>query len=388
MKQTLVRRSSVWAFAFVSIHVFAQERTFNTWAQYLGGADSSQYSALKQIDKTNVQRLEVAWRYPTSEQYLFNPTVVGGVIYVQAKNNSLVALDAATGRELWAHAFQGPVTTRGIRYWESRDRSQRRLFTVNAGYLTAIDTRDGQTAPTFGDNGRTDLRTGLECDLKYVPPIQTNNPGRVFGDIVILPLMRSGGDYAYAPGDIHAYSAVTGQLLWQFHTIPRPGEPGYETWPKDFWLRSGGGINWNELTIDEQRGIAYIPTGTGKFDHYGADRKGQNLYANSVIALDARTGQRLWHFQTVHHDLWDYDLPAGPKLLTVKHDGKNADVVIQPTKHGFLFVLDRVTGAPLWPIEERAVPKSDMPGRAGLAHAAVSHEASAVRAPGSDGERS
>ena len=179
---------------------------------------------------------------------------------------------------------------------------------------------------------------------------------------MIVPLMRSGADYSYVPGDIHAYNVRTGKLLWQFHTVPRPGEPGYETWPKDFWTRSGGGINWNELTIDEKRGIAYIPTGTGKFDHYGADRIGQNLYANSVIALDARTGKRLWHFQTVHHDLWDYDLPAGPKLLTVKHEGKNVDVVIQPTKQGFLFVLDRVTGKPLWPIEERPVPKSDVPG--------------------------
>jgi quinate dehydrogenase (quinone) len=287
---------------------------------------------------------------------------VDGVMYVEAKNNSLVALDAATGRELWVHPFQGPVTTRGMNYWESKDRSQRRIFTTNGGFLTAIDARTGQTVMSFGDNGRTDLRTGLDRDLTNVPPIQTNNPGRIFEDILIMPLMRSGADYSYVPGDIHAYSVRTGKLLWQFHTVPRPGEFGYETWPKDFWTRSGGGINWNELTIDEKRGIAYIPTGTGKWDHYGADRVGQNLFANSIIALDARTGKRLWHFQTVHHDLWDYDLPAGPKLLTVKHDGKNVDVVIQPTKHGFLFVLDRMTGQPLWPIEERPVPKSDVPG--------------------------
>jgi quinoprotein glucose dehydrogenase len=283
-------------------------------------------------------------------------------MYVQAKNNSLVALDAVTGRELWAHAFQGPVTSRGMNYWESKDRADRRLFTTNGGFLTAIDARTGQTVQSFGDNGRADLRTGLDRDLTNVPPIQTNNPGRIFEDTLIMPLMRSGADYSYVPGDIHAYNVRTGKLLWQFHTVPRPGEFGYDTWPKDFWTRSGGGINWNELTIDEKRGIAYIPTGTGKWDHYGADRVGQNLFANSIIALDARTGKRLWHFQTVHHDLWDYDLPAGPKLLTVKHDGKNVDVVIQPTKHGFLFVLDRVTGQPLWPIEERAVPKSDVPG--------------------------
>jgi glucose dehydrogenase len=342
----------------------ADLRSFNTWNQYLGGADSSQYSSLSQINKFNVKQLAIAWSYPTGDtvQYLFNPLVVDGVMYVEAKNNSLVALDAVTGRELWVHAFQGAVTSRGMNYWESKDRAYRRLFTTNGGFLTAIDARTGQTVQSFGDNGRTDLRTGLDRDLANVPPIQTNNPGRIFEDILIMPLMRSGADYSYVPGDIHAYSVRTGKLLWQFHTVPRPGEFGYDTWPKDFWTRSGGGINWNELTIDEKRGIAYIPTGTGKWDHYGADRVGQNLFANSIIALDARTGKRLWHFQTVHHDLWDYDLPAGPKLLTVKHDGRNVDVVIQPTKHGFLFVLDRVTGQPLWPIEERPVPKSDVPG--------------------------
>jgi glucose dehydrogenase len=342
----------------------AAQRSFATWGQYLGGADSSQYSSLKQINKTNVKQLEIVWTYPAggTEQYLFNPIVIDGVMFVQAKQNSLVALDAATGKELWVHPFQGPVTQRGINYWENKDRSDRRLLTVNGGFLTAIGARDGKTIMSFGDNGRTDLRNGLDRDLTYSPPIQTNNPGRIFEDIMIMPLMRSGGDYNYLPGDIHAYNVRTGKLIWQFHTIPHPGEFGYETWPRDFYQRSGGAINWNEFAIDEKRGIAYIPTGTGKWDHYGADRMGQNLFANSVIALDARTGKRLWHFQTVHHDLWDYDLPAGPKLLTVKHDGKNADILAQPTKHGFLFVLDRVSGQPLWPVEERPVPKSDMPG--------------------------
>jgi quinoprotein glucose dehydrogenase len=337
---------------------------FATWNQYLGGGDSSQYSSLKKINKNNVKQLEVAWSYPTGDtrDYLFSPTVVDNVAYLQAQNNSLVAVDAATGKELWRHPFQGAVTTRGIVYWESKDRSDRRLFTSNAGFLTAINARDGKTVLSFGDNGRTDLRTGLDRDLTNVPPVQGNNPGRIFEDIMIMPIMRAGADYSYTPGDIHAYNVRTGKLLWQFHTIPHPGEFGYETWPKDFWERSGGVFNWNECTVDEKRGIVYIPTATGKFDHYGADRYGQNLFANSIIALDARTGKRLWHFQTVHHDLWDYDLPAGPKLLTVKNNGKNVDVVIQPTKHGFLFVLDRVTGRPLWPIEERPVPKSDVPG--------------------------
>ena len=341
----------------------AADVPFNTWRQHLGGADSSQYSSLKQINKSNVKQLQIVWTYPAGEgSYLFNPIVIDNVIYVQAKNNSLVALDALTGEELWTHPFQGPVVQRGIDYWESRDRADRRLLTINAGFLTAIDARTGQTIASFGDNGRADLRPGLDFDWTNVPPIHTNNPGRIFEDIMIVPLMRSGSDYAYVPGDIHAYSVRTGKLLWQFHTVPRPGETGYETWPKDFWQRSGGGINWSELTIDEKRGIAYTPTGTGKWDYYGADRKGTNLFANSVVALDVRTGKRLWHFQTVHHDLWDYDLPAGPKLLTIRHNGRKVDVVIQPSKQGFLYVLDRVTGQPIWPMEERPVPKSDVPG--------------------------
>jgi glucose dehydrogenase len=363
--RAFMHRVAFWASLTAAVSSAADLRSFQTWSEYLGGADSSQYSSLRQINKSTVRQLEVAWTYGTGDthQYLFNPLMAGGMLYVQAKNNSLVALDAATGKELWVHPFQGPVTTRGINYWESRDQSDRRLFTINGGFLTAIDARDGQTVLSFGDNGRMDLRIGLnDRDWSLSPPIQTNNPGRVFADLIIVPLMRSGGDYAYLPGDIHAYDVRTGKLLWVFHTVPRPGEFGYDTWPKDFWLRSGGGINWNELSIDEPRGIVYVPTGTGKFDHYGADRLGQNLFANSTIALDARTGKRLWHFQTVHHDLWDYDLPAGPKLLTVKHEGKSVDVVIQPTKQGFLFVLDRVTGQPLWPIEERPVPKSDVAG--------------------------
>src|SRR5215831_636042 len=318
----------------LAVPASAQQRTFADWRQYLGGSDSSQYSSLKQISKGNVGRLEIAWTYSTGDanQYLFNPIVIDGVMYVQAKNNSLVALDATTGKEIWVHSFTGAVTTRGINYWESKDRSDRRLFTTNAGFLTAIDARNGKTIESFGDNGRVDARSGLnDRDWSDSPPIQTNNPGRIFEDVIILPLMRSGGDYAYLPGDVHAYDVRTGKLVWQFHTVPRPGEFGYETWPKDFWQRSGGGINWNELTIDEKHGIAFIPTGTGKWDHYGADRKGQNL-------------------------------SAGPKLLTVKHDGKNVDIAVQPSKQGFLYVLERLTGQPLWPIEERPVPKSDVPG--------------------------
>ena len=346
-----------------------ESQSFDAWNQYLGGADSAQYSSLDQIDRSNVDRLEVVWTYPTGDdnQYLFNPIVVDGVMIVQARNNSLVALDAESGREIWVHPFEGAVTTRGVNYWESDDGADRRIFTVNAGFLTALDMGTGQTVTSFGNNGRVDLRLGMDDrDASSNGPVHTNNPGRIWvdpdgEDIVIMPLMRSGADYAYLPGDIHAYYARTGELAWIFHTIPRPGEFGYDTWPDGVWEYAGGAMNWNALSMDTERGIAYIPLSTAKFDYYGGNRLGRNLYGNSLVALDARTGERLWHYQTIHHDLWDYDLPSAPKLLTLQHDGRPVDAVAQPTKHGFLFVFDRVTGEPLWPIEERPVPASDIP---------------------------
>ncbi len=339
----------------------AAEKSFSTWNQYLGGADSSQYSSLKQINKSNVRQLEVAWTYPTGPgTFVFNPIVVDGVMYALAQNNTLVALDASTGKEVWTHPNSGAVGTRGINYWESKDHSDRRLFYINAGFLTAVDARTGKTINSFGDNGRTDLRVGLDRDPGRA--LQTNNPGRIFENIIITPLPAGNASYGSTPADIHAYDVLTGKLLWTFHVIPHPGEFGYDTWPPEAWKTVGGVHNWNEMTIDEKRGIAYIPLGTARYDFYGANRKGNDLFGNSLLALDVRTGKRLWHFQLIHHDLWDYDLPVAPKLLTVKHDGKNVDVVAQATKFGFLYVFDRVTGTPLWPIEERPVPQSDVPG--------------------------
>jgi quinoprotein glucose dehydrogenase len=339
-------------------------RSFNTWGEYLGGPDSSQFSSLKQINKSNVASLEVAWTYPTGDMrtYRFNPIVVDGVMYVLAKNNSVVALDAATGKELWAHANVGAVGERGMNYWENADRSDRRLLYINGGFLTAIDARTGQSIPSFGENGRVDVRVGLHRDVSSVRPLQTSNPGRIFENLIIISLPAGGAAYVSSPGDVHAYDVRTGKLEWVFHTVPEKGEFGADTWPEAA-LENGGGVhNWSELTVDEARGIAYIPLGTARYDFYGGNRHGANLFGNSVLALDARTGKRLWHFQTIHHDLWDYDLPTAPKLLTVRHDGRNVDVVAQPSKQGFLFVFDRVTGKPLWPIEERPVPQTDVPG--------------------------
>jgi glucose dehydrogenase len=337
------------------------DRSFATWSEYLGGADSSQYSSLKQVNKSNVKQLEIAWQYATGPgTYTFDPLIVDGVMYVLAQNNSVVALDAATGKELWVHPNMGAVGQRGMNYWESKDRSDRRLFFINGGFLTTIDARTGKTVMSFGDNGRVDIRNGL--DREPGRPLQTSNPGRIFENIMIVPLPAGGASYDSTPADIHAYDTVTGKMVWQFHVIPHPGEFGYDTWPPDAWKTVGGVHNWNEMTVDEKRGIAYFPLGTARYDFYGANRKGNDLFGNSLLALDARTGKRLWHFQIVHHDLWDYDLTGAPKLLTVKHDGKNVDIVAQPTKFGFLYVFNRVTGEPLWPIEERPVPQSDVPG--------------------------
>jgi quinoprotein glucose dehydrogenase len=336
---------------------------FKTWDQYLGGADSSQYSSLNQITKSNVGGLEVAWTYPTGEATSrFSPIIVDGVMYVLATNRAIVALDAATGKEIWTHPNEGAVGDRGINYWESPERSDRRLLYINGGMLTAIDARNGQTVTTFGKDGRVDLRVGLGREIPNLRPLQTGNPGRVFENLIIISLPAQGASYTANPADIHAYDVRTGELKWVFHTVPRRGEFGADTWPDGALDEIGGVHNWSELTVDVQRGIAYVPTGTARFDFYGGNRHGANLFGNSLVALDARTGKRLWHFQTIHHDLWDYDLPTAPKLLTIRKDGKNVDIVVQPSKQGFVFVFDRVTGQPIWPIEERPVPQSDVPG--------------------------
>jgi glucose dehydrogenase len=335
---------------------------FEGWDQYLGGADSSQYSSLAEIDKANVGRLAVAWTYPTGENYLFNPIVVDGVMYVLAKGRSIVALDAATGAELWAHANEGAVGARGMSFWRSPDGVEKRLLYVNAGFLTAIDATTGATITTFGDNGRVDLRVGLDGDTSTIRLQPTSNPGRIYDDLIIMSLPAGGAGYASTPADIHAYNVRTGALTWIFHTVPRAGELGAETWPEGGLGNYGGVHNWSESTVDSELGIIYIPTGTARYDFYGANREGANLFGNSLLALDARSGKLLWHFQTIHHDLWDYDLPTAPKLLTVRLDGVTIPAVAQPSKQGFVYVFNRITGAPLWPIEERPVPQSDVPG--------------------------
>jgi quinoprotein glucose dehydrogenase len=339
----------------------AQSSSDKWWPGYSGGPDNSRYVASRQIDKRNVSRLDVAWTYPHGETG-FHPIAVRGVVYGRGRNGSLVAVDAKTGRELWVRENMNGMTSRGINYWESRDGGDRRLIFSMDSLLQQVDAKTGKSIPSFGRNGVVDLREGLDGrDPDTVGNIQSNTPGEVFENLIILG-SAPGEGYMSAPGDIRAYDVLTGRLVWTFHTVPRPGEFGYETWPKDAWKYIGGVNNWGEMTVDVARGIVFIPLGSPTYDFYGADRIGANLFGTSIVALEARTGKRLWHFQLVHHDLWDMDPSAAPQLTTIRHNGRTKDVVAVASKLPWLYVFDRVTGEPIWRIEERAVPKSEMPG--------------------------
>ncbi|WP_439583598.1 outer membrane protein assembly factor BamB family protein [Dyadobacter bucti] len=334
-----------------------------TWRDFGGGPDQSKYFVQDEITKSNVNQLKVAWTYSTADEnvYQFNPLIVDNIMYVLAKGNSLVALDAASGKEIWIHANLQGIAPRGINYWESKDRKDRRLIFQMNNYLQAIDALTGKSILNFGDNGLVDLRQGLGRDPLTVTRAQSGTPGKIFENLLLLG-SSTGENYMSSPGDVRAYDVVTGKLAWTFHTIPHPGEYGYDTWPKDAYKYIGGVNTWGEISVDAERGIAYYPLGSPTYDYYGGDRIGSNLYGNSILALDARTGKRIWHYQLVHHDLWDYDLSAAPQLVTVNHDGKKIDAVAVAGKNGFMFVFDRVNGKPLWPIEERPVPASTVPG--------------------------
>jgi len=347
----------------------ASAQTTN-WQDYLGGPASSHHSPLKQINTGNAHKLDVAWSFPTGDDisYTFSPLVIDNIAYVAAQKGSLVALDATTGKQLWAHPFTAPGDTpsrfagiagmRGANYWESKDRKDRRILVTANGSLYALDARTGKLVDSFADHGRLDLKIGID---RATRPLASRSAGRIFENILILG-SATGEGYLAPPGDIRAFDVVTGKLLWVFHTIPRPGEPGYDTWPKDAYKYMGGVDVWGEITVDTKRGIAYFPVASAKYELYGGDRPGNNLYADCILALDARTGKQLWHFQTIHHDIWDYDPDSAPQLVTVKHDGKTVDAVALASKNGFLYVFDRVTGKPLWPIEERPVPAGNVPG--------------------------
>lgn len=345
------------------------------WDTYLGDAESSQYSTLRQINTRNVHRLQTAWVYRSGDartnnlsQIQCNPLVVDGVLYGTSPQLKLFALDAATGRELWRFdPFAGGSANsvlgvnRGVVFW--REGADRRVLFTADHFLYALDAGSGRLVESFGQGGRVDIKEGLGRDVGKLS-VLANTPGAVFENLLFLPLRLGEGPAPAAPGHIRAYDLRTGRLVWRFHTIPHPGEPGHETWPPDAWRYIGGANCWAGMAVDRRRGIVYVPTGSAAFDFWGGNRHGENLYANCLLALDARTGRRLWHYQFVRHDLWDRDLPAPPNLLTVTHRGRRVDAVAQVTKSGHVFVFDRVTGEPLFPIEERLVPPSDLQGEA------------------------
>lgn len=331
------------------------------WPDYAGGPDSSRFVAATQITKANVARLQVAWTYPDGDTD-FNPLVVRDVIYTRARGGRLVALDSATGTPRWVSPEIEAFRVRGVNYWESADGADRRLLLTTQNRLRAFNARTGQPISSFGTDGAVDLREGLDRDPRTVEQ-QSRLPGKIFEHLIILG-SATNSEYASAPGDIRAFDVRSGAHLWSFRTIPRKGEFGADTWPENARAHVGGANAWAEMSVDAGRGIVYVPTGSGKYNFFGGYRRGDNLFSDSLIALDARTGQRRWHFQTVHHDIWDLDNNSAPQLTTITHGGRRVDVVAMASKTGYLYVFDRVTGTPIWPIEERPVPqKTTVPGQ-------------------------
>lgn len=365
MKGMLSVSALLLAFFFIAAQRQIPQDPNTEWPEYLGGPDRNHYSTLTQITPENVQNLQVAWSYsaPDTGQMQVNPIMVDGVLYGVTSGVRAFALDAATGKEIWqfGDALKNwASTSRGVAYW-SDDTNKRILHTIGA-HLYAIDAKTGKSIPTFGDNGRVDLHTGLP-EIAKDKFIISNTPGTIFEDLIVMPLRLSEGPDA-APGDIRAFNVKTGKLAWTFHTIPYPGEFGYETFPKNAYKNTevGAANNWSGMAVDKKRGIIYVPTGSAAYDFYGGNRNGKNLFSDCLLALDARTGKRLWHFQTTHHDIWDRDHPAPPNLVTLKQNGKTIDAVAQVTKQGLIFVFDRVTGKPLFPIKEVPAPKSVLVG--------------------------
>lgn len=335
------------------------------WPVYHGNDDHTHFSALSQISPANVKRLKVAWTFDTKDAFpgsemQANPIVIDGVLYATTPKLQVIALDAASGRQIWRFDPQnGAPPTSRIRHRGVVVTGDRVLFNYR-NRLYALDRRTGQPIRTFGDSGWIDLRQGLGRPVEGLS-VSASTPGVVFGDLLIMGSTVP-EQLPSAPGDIRAFDINTGKLRWSFHTIPHPGEPGYDTWPADAWKIAGGANAWSGVTLDAKRGMVFAATGSASYDFYGANRLGDNLYANSVIALDAKTGQRLWHYQVLKHDVWDRDLPAAPILVTVQRDGKPVDALAQITKTGHTFLFDRVTGTPLFPIEERSMPQQTLPG--------------------------
>ena len=335
------------------------------WPAYGGAPENNHYSRLARINRTNVKQLAVAWSFDTEEEggLQTSPIVVNGVLYGITPTQKVFALDAATGKLLWKFdsGIKGTQPDRGLSYWT--DAKSSRILVGVLNFLYALDSASGKPIPTFGKQGRIDLRENLGREPAAAQSIYLTSPGVVYKDLVIVG-GRNPETLPAPPGDIRAFDVRAGKLRWSFHTIPHPGEFGYDTWPRQAWKASGAANNWAGMALDAKRGIVYVPTGSAAFDFYGGDRSGDDLFANCLIALNAKNGKRLWHFQGVRHDIWDRDFPAPPALLTVKRNGKEVEAIAQTTKQGFVYLFERVSGKPLFPIEYKKYPASDLPGEA------------------------
>jgi quinoprotein glucose dehydrogenase len=368
------------AFAFVAAGtcaLAAGNAADNDWAIYGGTSDGTRYSSLTQITRDNIGQLAEVWSFRMEDggDPQTHPLAVDGVVYAYTPSLQVIALDGATGKQIWKFdsGMPGRGAQRGLTWWS--DGREKRLFASVMHYLYVLDPATGKPLPDFGDNGRIDLRQNMSRDSANLY-VSLTTPGVIYKDMIITGF-RTAESAPAAPGDIRAFDVRSGRLRWSFRTIPRPGDEGHDTWPPDAWKSAGGANNWTGMVVDQKRGIVYAPTGSAVDDFYGADRLGNNLFANSLLALDANTGKRLWHFQGVHHDINDRDFPSPPVLLTLRHNGKPVDAVAQPSKQGYLFVLDRVTGKPLFPIQEVSTPASDVPGE----KASATQPAAAVPAP-------
>lgn len=347
------------------------DSAYDKWETFGGTKDGARYSEASEINESNVMQLKVAWEYSTGDateksQIQCQPIVVDGILYATSPQVKAFALDALTGKELWSfnpfellggqNSWAG--TNRGVTYW-SEGEDKRILYTAG-NWLFCLDAKTGKPIDSFGEGGKRNLQKDLDYEKEEFF-IVSNTPGIIYKDKIIMGMRLSEGLDA-APGHVRAFNVKTGKREWIFHTIPQPGEEGYETWEKDSYKNVGAANNWAGMALDEEREIVYVPTGTASYDFWGGYRHGQNLYANNILALNANTGERIWNFQAVHHDIWDRDFPANPTLATITKDGKKVDVLAQTSKQGYVYLLNRVTGKPIFPIEEVEVPQSTLAG--------------------------
>jgi len=374
-RRTFIKNAALSSAAVYASSAHASPHASSDWRHYGGSPEATRYSELDQIDRSNVGELKVAWTHSTGDsrqrpatKIECTPIVVDGRMYITTAQLQVRALDAVTGEMLWNFdPFEGvrvrrsKGVSRGVAYWADGD--DRRIFTSALENLFCLNADTGKLVSEFADGGVLDMREGLDRDMADDVQYYYANPPVIFEDMLLLGGgSGSEGPAPAAPGHIRGLDVRTGKRLWIFHTIPHPGEFGYETWGKDNWKYTGGANNWAGMSLDEERGLLFASTGSPTFDFYGGDRPGKNLFGNAVLVLDARTGKRKWHYQTTHHDLWDYDLPAQPLLGRAKRGGEWQDMVVQISKQGFWYVFDRDTGKPVWDIEERPTPKSDVPG--------------------------